>query len=424
MGWDSSRTARLTTIALPVCVCAAAAPVPGSPPRILEAGSPALQIVDGGDRLAGMLSKDVDPDVYVVHPSTRPKVVSYVTDAGRIDFNISPGERRDFAIRYRGRLYNQRIDTTDPNAPRYRGGAAHPGGRDAIPFRLGANNAIHLTGSINGSEPLDLIFDTGAAIGVHNEGSAAKGAPLRPGRRNRIQIGDVVIDGLPLVHIEYDGTSRNDGVVGLDSFAGRVVRIDYNRQVLTILHDLPDTTGYARVPITWREQNSMVPMTIATPAGIRRTMALFDTGSRWSLTMGNRDAAASDVRALGPIGTHTGRKADGTEVVADVTTLPWAAIAGFRLPNVQADVERPAADTALPLNILGNDFLKRFNVIVDYRASEIYLKPNQLVTAPYNRVFPVEYLAIGTVIASVAAIAVLITRRRRGVRRSLKQPRR
>jgi len=33
---------------------------------------------------------------------------------------------------------------------------------DTISFKLGSDHGIHLEGSINGSEPLDFLFDTGA----------------------------------------------------------------------------------------------------------------------------------------------------------------------------------------------------------------------------------------------------------------------
>lgn len=404
--------------------CAAEVAPSGRQTPILHTRSPTLRIIDDGDPLVSVLSKDVDPDTYVAHPSLKPRTVSYVTDSGRIDFRISPGERRDFAIRYQGRLYNQRLATIDPDAPRYGGAAAHPGGIDTIPFTLGPNNAIHVTGSINGSQPLDLIFDTGASLGVYGEGAAAKGARMRSGRHNTVRLGDVTVGNLPMVGIDYGGTSRSDGIVGFDALAGRVVTVDYDRRILTIGHDLPRVEGFIRVPITWRGQNALVPLTVATPSGAHRVMALFDTGSRWSLSLRNRDAAAAALRPLGSIGTHTGRKADGTKVVADVATLPWAEIGGLRLNDVQVDVERPGADTALPHNILGNDFLKRFNVIVDYRASEIYLKPNHLVGSPYNRVFPTRYLVTGGVLAAIGALGALLWRRRRRIRHSPKQPQR
>ena len=383
--------------------------------RIIDAGSTRIQIVDGDDRLAGELSKDVDPDTYVVHPSAKPKVVSYITDRGRLDFTVSPGEQYDFAIRHEGRLYNQRIATIDPNAARYRGDAERPGGVDTVPFRLGANNAIHLTGSINGSVPLDLIFDTGAAIGAYNEGSEAKGARLLPGRANSIAFGKVRIDGLALARIDYKGAARTEGVIGFDSFAGKIVQIDYDRQILRIAHDLPDTRGFARVPIVWREMNTMVPMMVGTPEGPKRVLAIFDTGSKFSLSIGNGDAAAAAVRGNGPIGTRTATKVDGTRVQADVTTLPWASIGGLRLANVQADVERAGAPTNLHRNIVGNDFLKRFNVIVDYRSSEIYLKPNHLLGAPYNSVFPMRQALVGlaALIAAATGSAIWWVRRRR-----------
>jgi hypothetical protein len=401
-------------------LAAAAAPPPSASDRVLETHSTTLQIVDDGDLLVSVLSKEADPDVYVVHPSTKSKKVSYVTDVGRLDVAVAPGTQFDFSIRYAGRLYRQRVTTTDPEAPRYMGAAARPGGVDSIPFKLGPNNAIHVAASINGSPPLDLIFDTGASLSVYGEGALARGARMLPGRQNHIRLGTVAVAGLPMVKIDFKATSQSDGILGFDSFAGRVVAIDYDRQVLKVFHDLPDTAGFVRVPITWRGRNSLVPLTIGTSGGARDILGLFDTGSRWSMTFGNKDAAADAVRSLNSIGSHSGRKADGTSVASDVKTLPWVSLGGYRLEQVQADVERPGPNTNLPLNIIGNDFLKRFNVIIDYRSSELYVRPNHLRGSPYNPVFPVR-VAIVAAVAATGAIAGLLLLWRRIRRRALKR---
>jgi hypothetical protein len=81
--------------------------------RVIDSTSTRLKIIDGDDVLAGELAVNLDPDIYVVHPSKAPKRVSYVTDRGRIDFVVKPGDSYDFAIRQGGRLYNQRVATDD-----------------------------------------------------------------------------------------------------------------------------------------------------------------------------------------------------------------------------------------------------------------------------------------------------------------------
>jgi hypothetical protein len=396
------------------CVPRAAAAWASEHP-VIDSTSTKLKILDGDDELVGELAAGLDPDTYVVHPSSRPKRVSYVTDRGRLDFVVKPGDTYDFAIRFGGRLYNQRVATDDPHPPSYSGAAARSGGVDTLPFRLGPNNAIHLVGAINGIGPLDLIFDTGAGIGVLGEGASAKGAALHEGKGNRFTLGAVTIGGIGMKRIDFHGTLKADGVIGYDSFAGKVVEIDYDAGMLRIRHDLPRTTGYRHIGIVWRGDRTLVPMMINAGGRDRPIVALFDTGSKWSLTVSSADPVAPLVAALPRLGGRTSTKSDGSRVKLDVVTLPQVSIGGFGLAAVQADVERERAASNVPFNIVGNDFLKRFNAVIDYRTGDLFLKPNRLRGAPYNRVAPIGTIIAASGAAAAAAILTiaLVLRRRR-----------
>ena len=107
--------------------------------------------------------------------------------------------------------------------------------------------------------------------------------------------------------------------------------------------------------------------------------------------------------------------ASGTAVTNKTVELPALAIAGTTLPKVQADLEYPSPGEGLHFNILGNDILKRFNVIIDYQRSLVYLKPNRHFADPYNSVFDMRILfATGSLIliGLLAAYALLRSRRR------------
>jgi hypothetical protein len=406
--------------ALALCALAVApACFAQAPQRTIEARSAPVRIVDDGDVLQGQLVEGLNPDVHVYHPSPRTKHIAMITDADRADFTLRPGETVDFAVRRGGRLYNQRFAPIDPNFA-YRGAAsAKPGAADTIPFRLGPNNAIHVIGSVNGSRPLDLFFDTGASAGVLTETGEAKGGAILEGSRNRLRIGGAGIAGLTFVRIGYRGSAHADGVIGFNAFAGRVVRIDYDRMVLVISPQMPALPpGYHKAEFVWRGQNSLVPLAIGTGKAKRDILALFDTGSRWSLTLSSRDPAARALGALASRGSRSGTKADGSHIYGKVVDLPSMALAGFALPNVQADIEQGPGDSNLSFNIVGNDFLKRFNAVIDYRTGEIYLKPNHLRDAPYNSVFDRRLPILGGVLAlSIAGLAAAYYRRRRKRRR-------
>jgi hypothetical protein len=385
--------------------------------RVIEARSTSFKIVDGDDVLAGVLAEGLNPDSYVYHPAPAAKRISYITDMGRADFTVRPGQTYDFAIRYQGRLYPQRIAASDPRQSIYVGSAVQ-GGVDTFQFRLGPNNAIHIGAYVNDGPPLGLIFDTGASIGVLSDEGAKKGAKVRDGNVNTIRIGDVTVRDTPVRFIDYRGSLRADGVIGFNAFAGKVVEIDYGAGVMRVRPALPpDLRGYRKLGFTWRESNTLVPLRV--DANGRQALALFDTGSRWSLSVRNADPISADLRELPALGTRSATRADGTRVRSRVVELPVVELAGWRLERVQADVEEPGPASALPFNILGNDFLKRFDLIIDYRSGEVYLRPNRLRDEPYNSVFDwrlAAAAAAGLLVLGGAAF-ILWRRRRRRSRR-------
>lgn len=403
---------------------AASAQDPRHASQIIEANSERLRIVDGGDVREGVLVAELELDTYLVHPSSAPKRVSMVTDLDRIDFMVAQGETYDFAVRFNNRLYRQRITSVDPAPPAYRGAAARADGIDTVPFRLGPNNAIHIQGSVNGASDLDLIFDTGASVSVLGESGRRKGATIRDGETNVVAFSGVEIGDLPMLFIDYAGTLRADGVIGYDAFAGRVVEIDHDGQTLRIHHARPSVDEYSRVPITWRGSASLVPISIETHDARRTVLAILDTGSMWSLTLNHDDPLAADASSVAITGIRRGRKADGAGLWLNVFDLPAVEFGGHRLRQVQADVTRNPSAAALQFNILGNDFLKRFDLIIDYRTSEVFVRPNSIVSSPYNPSIPMGIGAIGALLG-VAAFALLAfvswtplrTKRGRRVRR-------
>ena len=120
---------------------------------------------------------------------------------------------------------------------------------------------------------------------------------------------------------------------------------------------------------------------------------------------------------LPPLGWRYARRADGQEVESRVLELPRVTFAGYTLTRVQADVETPGTATLLPTLILGNDFLRRFDLVLDYRNGLLHARPNASLHAPYNRASRLSratLLAIGGITAAGAVLAALVWRRRRG----------
>lgn len=394
-------------------------------PRTIKARSRSITIIDGEDRLVGQIVPELDVDTYVYHPSGNPKTISFITDVDQIDFRVAPGEVVDFSIELEEplqekRICRQRLSPVDPHGVKYRGpvkdAGSGPGG-DVIPFTLGPNHAIHFQGSINGSGPLDLIFDTGASIGVLSEQGRVKGASAKEGKSNRFSFAGIEVENVPISFIDYGGSLKADGVVGYNCFMGKVVKIDYTAKQMVILDALPEIeAGYQNMDLVWQGAGTFVRITLPIEGREYETVALFDTGSKWSLSLCISDPfVRRNFDQIPGVGTRYGRMASGASVKNKVVTLEEMRLGEITMKGVQADLEYASRDGGLAFNILGNDFLRRFDVVIDYQKSEIYLKPNGLRDEPYNEVYDFGwvYWGSGAIGIGVLGLAVLVKLRER-----------
>jgi hypothetical protein len=88
-------------------------------------------------------------------------------------------------------------------------------------------------------------------------------------------------------------------------------------------------------------------------------------------------------------------------------------IGGFSLKNVPIDLELPSDGDGLQFDILGNDVLKRFNVILNYSNGIIYLQPNSLAGSPYNKSFDENWIYLVVFIVLGVLLLGLIYYKRR-----------
>ena len=374
----------------------------------INATSKAITILDGDDKLTGLIVPELELDVYVYHPTLRPKTVSIVTDVDRLDVTVEPGKSYDFTILFDGKRCRQRLSPVHPDGVVYRSKQVGSSA-DSIPFTLGPNHAIQFKGSINKSQQLDLIFDTGASICVLSEEGRAKGARIVQGPKNEIELAGMTISNSDMVYIDYRGNLHADGVVGYNAFPGKVVHIDYERGLFSVSDQLPELDGYVKSELHWRGAGTFLPITLHHRNSSSTTLALFDTGSKWSLSLTDDDAfSRENYLTVDKLGWRTGVMVDGTRISSKVFKLDRLFIAGLAFNHVQAELEEPSNRPGLTFNILGNDFLRRFNLAIDYRESVVYLRPNAFANESYNSIFDLNstivlgFLTLGVVISGLA----------------------
>lgn len=404
---------------------------------VLAANSATVDIRDGDLLLEGGWVCDPTNalDIYSARASRQPKRVTFTSDIDSIAFDVLPGRTYDFVILLGGRdACRARISTMRQGFTR--SAATGGGGATEIPIAI-RHGKLHLQGSINGSKPLDLIFDTGADIHVLYPSAFRKGADLsfdgssdnvgtggstrrQTSSANRLEIAGLRWEHEPVLHIERQA-DRADGIIGYPAFEHCVVEFDFERMVMVVHDSLPAAAAsFTRTPMPYSGSLTAVEAVLAGGAKPMRGLFLLDTGGSGSMNMYQEFAAAHGLPGtLRRLGSSTSRGVGGSAVRNMVVVLPELRLAGFALRDVPIHIGASAGGhVSVAGGTLNMDVLRRFDAMLDYPNRQAYFRPNGQFEAPFKRRSGLPSWAM------VIAIAVAITTALLAGSRALARPHR
>jgi predicted aspartyl protease len=316
------------------------------------------------------------------------------------DGTLAPTEIR---AEYRRLLSHRRVSTEAGDEP------------VQIPFTLGDNDKIYVTGSINGGPPLDLQVDLGAGGTVIKKASVSKvamsfdesitlrnsdGEHVVPSSsRNVIEIAGLRWEDVPIA-VADNMTHREDAIVGNTLFQDRVLAIDYDRMVLAIHDALPDVSGWQRADMILDGVVPFVRGELEAGGHVQAGWFLLDTGAYTSILRHERLSSTSKFRdelrrLLGPL---------GGSVRGPVVSFGGQSFSGI---NYSVTRDKGSAD----LGVLGNDVLKRLDLVVDNRLGSVYLRPNNRLKDPFRN--PERLVVRVVAVAAIVGAAVVSYRRLR-----------
>lgn len=281
-----------------------------------------------------------------------------------------------------------------------------------VPFVLN-NDHIIIELTINGSAPLNFMFDSGAggilisktvsdslgleaasektntgAVGTHMV-SILKG--------NTITLGDVQINSVNMMRDgnkleEMDDGGEIAGIIGFHILSRFVVRIDYDTMELVL---------YNRSNYVYEGDGVIVPIVLTynlpiVVANIKISDSsemegffLVDTGARSYLLFSaptvekyNMLEQIGDYYALKTEVGSSGKKA--SILFGKVKSLRFAEHTFENVPTVLSQAEAGVLSFDGINGIIGNRILKKFNVTFDYQRSLLYLEPNKNLSSPYK----------------------------------------
>ena len=215
----------------------------------------------------------------------------------------------------------------------------------------------------------------------------------------KLHIGDLTVDSLNLHISDYDILSsvygdKIDGIMGYSFLSRYIVKVDYDVSMITVY-----SKGYFRYP---RGGFLLKPSLISLPVQSARlkeafesnTKFYFDTGAGLCLLLTTDYLHDSAIlyKTKKPLPTQA--QGMGGKANMEITTLKEFKLGPYKFRNIPVHIfEDQYNIMAYPYlgGLIGNDILRRFNLIMNYEKKTFYLTPN---THYYDQ-FDYSYTGLG-----------------------------
>ena len=187
---------------------------------------------------------------------------------------------------------------------------------------------------------------------------------------------------------------RIDGIIGHSFLKQFIVKIDYDRNVIEIWSH--GNIRYPRSGYTLKPVINNIPVFDARVYDGRECSGkfFFDTGAGLSLLMTEDYVRDSSVLQTGKKLILTQAEGLGGKKPMKLTTVKQIKIGPYKFKHVPAHIFKDEFNvTSYPYlgGLIGNDLLRRFNLIINYAENEIHMKPN----SHFSENFDYSYTGLG-----------------------------
>lgn len=270
---------------------------------------------------------------------------------------------------------------------------------DTIPFEVTANNNIKFEVVLNGKDSVALFFDTGSTdLNLLIDAIEEKTTLLDNETEDFIlenytplnqpislKLGSMTIDSLKLYPIP-EGPRDMAGHFGWDLLKDKVVELDYDKNLM-IVHSntIAIPTGYSKIDIEYVKTVFCVQGDVIMDGTTFTSRYLFDTGFQRSIIL-SKDLRAKESfpNNLEVIKESKLTNSEGEIFVNEVVLIDQFYLGETYLNEIPIQLFNTPSPISFETHYLGNELLKRFNTILDFKNDVIYLKPNSLQNLPYG----------------------------------------
>lgn len=357
---------------------------------VLKAGSnQAIIIEDGNQRTQWTMDPAIDTDRYTTTKVIRDKRVVFKTDTDSLVVRLSAGATKDFIVLLNGK------DSclTRIQAPAGKNlSSLVPEIHDTIPLMLNRENTVYIKAVLNDTDTLDLNFDTGTSGLVLTNKTLQNKLHFKPELYRKeydLQIGNRHYRN-PIFPAELAGHGT-DGRFGWDLFDGLIVELDYDQNRMIVHSKMPEQIAqdkaWTAVKMKYYRNVFLAEAAIQQDKKTVTDWFLFDSGYQRTAML-DKDLLQLQrfpQEKMPFIKKVVMRDAQNREIPVVTSGLQALRLGKYHLADVPVQLpqaNKPMQDVAM--HILGNEVLKRFNIVMDFQQNALYLKPDKLFTDGYT----------------------------------------
>lgn len=265
-----------------------------------------------------------------------------------------------------------------------------------IPFNLSSYNNIIFKMVLNGTDTLNLKFDTGTTGLLLTHKAIKEKTDLLTSEEKTtlnyvklkssvsIKLGKLTWNNLEVYPVTLSGQGT-DGRFGWDLFKGKIVVLDYKKREMIVTQELPNVSRFTSTKLIKTKTVLCIQGKLQIENKAYDGPFLIDTGYQKALLLDSFLLKAQNFpNNLKIIKVNELRNGAGDLFITKVIELPYLLFGEQIIKEFPAQLLNTTNPAGFETHILGNEILKRFNTIFDFKNMVIYFQKNGLYNITYD----------------------------------------
>lgn len=365
----------------------------------IKANSTKIRIKDGWEgktQYWNHLVKTSSPIIYHLAKNAKNRQVSFYTDIDSISINVSTESDYPLIVILNNSDTCKVILTTKNYQSVSQ--AKTLSELDTIPFELNENRQIIIKGSINNCPEIDFCFDLGARLvyvigknfdkknkllidGLIEDESVTGLSTEKTSSSNNIKLNNLSISNVPVCYIDEAGfIGKGGALIGYNIFQNKILEVDFDKQLLLIHDRLPQkVSSFCEIELKQTTGGLYIPITINNGKRQSKGWYFFDTGADNALTFDSKFAKKERLlNTMTVIGRAGIASTENRIINAEILEVPVVTIGKYQIENIPTLLPAESnAESEFEDGVVGIGLQSKFNFIIDFPGSKLYLKPNK-----------------------------------------------